>query len=141
MRTISVSVHISAEPMTVWAVLTDLASYPDWNPLFPAAAGEVAVGRAITLQSVHPSSGRTMPVRATVLAAEPGIELRWTAGLKGIIGGEHAFTLSQDGSGTTLVQSETFGGVLVPFAGRTLMRAEASFRDLNEAIRMRAETR
>jgi hypothetical protein len=39
------------------------------------------------------------------------------------------------------VQSETFGGLLVPLSGKVLTRAEASFRDLNEAIKMRAESR
>ena len=60
--------------------------------------------------------------------------------MKRIIGGEHAFVLSpgHDG-GTTLVQSETFGGLLVPLSGRVLSRVAASFRELNEAIKARAE--
>jgi hypothetical protein len=37
------------------------------------------------------------------------------------------------------VQSETFAGLLVPFSGRILRRAHASFRELNGAIRKRAE--
>ncbi len=87
------------------------------------------------------SSGRAMDVRVTVLVAEPGAELRWTAGLRGIIGGEHAFALSPHRGGTHLVQSETFGGLLVPLSGKVLTRAEASFRELNEAIKTRAESR
>lgn len=82
-----------------------------------------------------------MTVRAAILAAEPGVELRWTAGLKGVISGEHAFLLSQTGSGTRLVQSETYHGLLVPLSGKILRRAEERFQDLNEAIRQRAETR
>jgi hypothetical protein len=39
------------------------------------------------------------------------------------------------------VQSETFGGLLLPLSGKVLTRADASFRDLNEAIKMRAESR
>jgi hypothetical protein len=140
-KTVSASIGIDVPPAQVWTVLTDLASYPDWNPLFRAAAGEIAVGATITLKSAHPVGGRIMTVKATILAAEPGAELRWTAGLKGLIGGEHSFALSPAGNGARLVQSETFGGLLVPLSGTVLTRAEASFRDLNEAIKMRAESR
>jgi hypothetical protein len=139
-KTVSASTDIDAVPLEVWAVLTDLASYPEWNPLFPEASGELAVGSAVTLKTVQ-ARGRTMMVKATVLAVEPGAALRWTAGLKGIIGGEHAFVLSALGGGTRLVQSESFGGLLVPLSGRVLARAEASFRELNEAIKARAERR
>jgi hypothetical protein len=141
-KTMSATTDIDAPPMAVWAVLTDLAGYPEWNPLFRAAAGEIEAGGVLTLTSVHPAgSGRTMTVKVTVLAAEPGVELRWTAGLKGIIGGEHTFALSAADDGTRLVQSETFGGLLVPLSGKVMARAQVSFRELNEAIKKRAESR
>ncbi len=140
MKTVSVTTDIDAAPLEVWAVLTDLASYPQWNPLFTEVSGELGVGSAVTLKSVQ-ARGRTMTVKATVLAVQPCAELRWTAGLKGIIGGEHAFMLSPQGGGTRLEQSESFGGLIVPLSGRVLARAEASFRELNEAIKARAERR
>jgi hypothetical protein len=132
------SIDIEASPMTVWAVLTDLGGYSAWNPLFVQASGDIAVGRQITLKAAQPG-GRTMAVKVTVLAAEPGAELRWTAGLRGLIGGEHSFVLTPQGTGTRLVQSETFGGLLVPFSGKVLRRVQDSFRELNQAIRQQAE--
>jgi uncharacterized protein YndB with AHSA1/START domain len=54
MQTMSASVEIKASPADVWAVLTDLGSYPQWNPLFREESGEIAVGSTITLRSVHP---------------------------------------------------------------------------------------
>ena len=62
--------------MTVWAILTDLDSYPDWNPLFREATGQIAVGSRITLRSVHPANGRMMTVKPKFTAAAPGAELR-----------------------------------------------------------------
>jgi hypothetical protein len=137
-RTMSAAIAADAPPMAVWAVLTDLASYPEWNPLFPAAAGEIAVGATIRLTSTQPCRRGAMIVKAAIVVADPGSELRWAAGLKGIIGGEHRFLLTRAGNGTRLVQSETFGGLLVPISGRVLAGAEASFRPLNEALRKRA---
>jgi hypothetical protein len=139
MKTMSATIQIDASPMTVWAVLTDLNSYPDWNPLFREASGQIAVGSRITLRAVHPANGRLMTVKPKITVADPGAELRWTSSLPGIISGEHSFTLTQADGGTRLVQAETFRGLLVPFSGQTFARSDASFNGLNEAIKQRSE--
>jgi hypothetical protein len=69
----------------------------------------------------------------------PDAELRWVSSLPGIINGEHSFTLTPVDSGTRVEQSETFGGLLSVLATKTFTRAEASFRELNEALKRRAE--
>jgi hypothetical protein len=139
MKTVSATIEIAAPPLAVWAVLTDLARYPEWNPLFPEASGEVAVGKRIRLRGVHPANGRMMTVQPRILAAEPGVELRWAASLPGIISGEHSFVLSPANDGTRLVQSESLRGLLTAFAGKTVARSEASFQALNEALKKRVE--
>lgn len=139
MKTMSATIQIAAPPMDVWAVLTDLSSYRDWNPLFREASGQVAAGNRIRLRSVHPANGRLMTVKPKITVAAPGAELRWTASLPGIMSGEHSFVLAEADGGTRLTQSETFRGLLVAFSGKTLARAEASFRELNEALKKRAE--
>ena len=52
MKTVSATAWIDASPMKVWAILTDLSRYQDWNPLFREASGEIAVGRRIFLRSL-----------------------------------------------------------------------------------------
>jgi hypothetical protein len=141
MRTMSAAIEIGAPPLEVWAILTDLGSYHEWNPLFVGATGNVTVGQRITLRSKHPANGRLMTVKPKITAARPGAELRWTSSLPGIISGEHAFTLTPTGSGTRVVQSETFRGLLARFSGKTFTNAEASFQALNEALKERAEAR
>src|ERR1700761_3913948 len=116
MKTMSATIQIGASPMTVWAVLTDLDSYPDWNPLFREASGQVAVGSRITLRSVHPANGRLMTVKPRITVADPGAELRWTSSLPPLISGEHSFTRTEADGGTRLVQAETFSGLLVPLS-------------------------
>jgi hypothetical protein len=140
-KAFSAAIDIGAPPTEVWAILTDLGSYHEWNPLFVEAGGDVAVGQRITLRSRHPANGRLMTVKPTITAAEPGIELRWASSLPGVISGEHSFTLSTTESGTHLVQAETFRGLLARFPGKTWANADASFRALNEALKERAEAR
>jgi hypothetical protein len=138
-RTISAAIEIGAAPMNVWAVLADLGRYHEWNPLIPAAAGEIAVGSRLTLRVV-PGRGRPMTVRPKLVAAEPGVELRWIASLPGILSGEHSFVLNPVNGGTRLVQSEVYRGLLVAFTGKILAANEAGFRALNEALKRRVET-
>ena len=49
-KTVTATIEIDATPAEVWAVLTDLASYPQWNPLFPEASGDLVAGKRITLK-------------------------------------------------------------------------------------------
>lgn len=144
MKTVAATVDIDAPPMAVWAVLTDLTRYPEWNPHIREGTGEVAAGNRLTMK-MFPPKGRPVTIRPLVLAAEPGAEWRLFAGLPGIFGrlvfsGEHRFALTPAGDGTRLVQSETFRGILVPVIGKTLNSAQASFREQNEALKKRVET-
>jgi hypothetical protein len=139
MKTISATIDIAASPARVWAVLTDFESYPDWNPLFREATGTIEVGQRITLRSVHPASGRLMTVKPTIIAADRDRELAWLSRLPGLISGEHQFALTESDGGTRLVQSESFGGLLSRTASGTMAKTEAAFRDLNQAIKQRAE--
>ena len=139
MKTVSATIDIGVPPTQVWAILTDLGSYHEWNPLFVEAGGNVAVGQRIRLRSKHPANGRLMTVKPRITAVQPGTELRWASSLPGLISGEHSFTLTATGHGTRLVQSESFKGLLTRFSGKTFARAEAAFQAVNEALKERAE--
>jgi hypothetical protein len=137
MKTVSATTQIDAPPMAVWAVLTDLSRYPEWNPLFREASGEVAVGRRITLRAVQPANGRLMTVKAKIVAADPGAELSWASALPGIMSGEHSFVLTPLDGGTRLAQAEIYGGLLA--ATVSVPRTETIFQALNEALKQRVE--
>ena len=94
MTEISAASQIDASPQQVWAILADLVSYPQWNPLFREASGQLTAGSTVTLKTVRPGTERVMTVKVKVLAAEPGAQLRWVSSLPGIITGEHSFTLT-----------------------------------------------
>ena len=138
MKTVSATTRIDAPPMAVWAVLTDLGRYPEWNPLFREASGEVAVGERITLRAVQPANGRLMTVKAKIVAADPGAELRWASALPAIMSGEHSFVLTPLNGGTRLAQTEIYGGLLA--ATVSVPRTETIFQAMNDALKQRVET-
>jgi hypothetical protein len=137
MKTVSATTQIDAPPMAVWAVLTDLSRYPEWNPLFREASGEIAVGSRITLRAVQPANGRLMTVKAKIVAADPGAELRWTSALPAIMSGEHSFVLTPLNGGTRLAQTEIYGGLLA--ATVSVPRTETIFQAMNDALKQRVE--
>jgi hypothetical protein len=137
---IETSVAIAAPPAQVWAVLSDGASYPDWNPVMRRLDGLLAVGQRLTLQSRM--GARTFTFRPTVLEATPERCLRWLGHLivPGLFDGEHQFVLTPTAGGTLLQHSEHFRGLLVPLLRS---RLETGVRDdfgaINAALRVRAE--
>jgi hypothetical protein len=114
--TLQASIEIPATPQQVWAVLSDTADYPAWNPFIVSSRGALRAGATLT-NVMHDATGNTT-FTPTVLVAEPGRELRWIGrvGPGGIFDGEHTFTIVQVRPGVVLfTQREDFTGVAVPF--------------------------
>jgi hypothetical protein len=135
------STDIDASPEAVWAVLSDLPSYPSWNPFIREASGELAAGERLDL-TMQPEGGRAMRFRPTVLEAEPGRELRWLGRLvaPGVFDGEHRFAIEPTAGGSRLIQEERFTGILVPLLAKGLRkRTLPAFEQMNEAVKERAE--
>jgi hypothetical protein len=137
---LTAEIDIDATPDQVWGVLSDLDSYPQWNPFIVSAVGELTKGATLTNTMVD-AEGSQLTFTPTVLAADPGQELRWIGkvapGL--LFDGEHSFVLTPlPGGGTRLLHSERFTGALVPpmqgwLTGSTLPQ----FHAMNTALAQR----
>jgi hypothetical protein len=136
---ISTTIEIAATPERVWAVLTDFASYPAWNPVFCEASGELAVGNQITLKTIQPRNDRTMTVKVKVVAARPAAELRWESRVLGVSSSKRSFILSPDVHGTHLTQTGAYEGLFTSFPAKTISRIRANFDAINEAVKEQAE--
>ena len=135
-------IDIHASPQRVWQVLTDLDTYPQWNPFMTRAHGTLHPGQRLRIR-LQPVGGRAMTLRPKVLEATPGHQLRWLGHLlvPGLFDGEHRFTIQPLGDGQVrVVQQEDFRGLLVPLLARSLdRRTLPAFGQLNQALKGRAE--
>jgi hypothetical protein len=136
-------VEIQATPDQVWAVLTDLAAYHEWNPFIIQAAGQAVPGSRLELHMRPPGRRRPTTFRPEVLEADPARRLRWLGRLlvPGLFDGEHSFTLQPTAPGSTrLIQHEEFRGLLAPLLLAMIAKPTlAGFRQMNEALKARAE--
>ena len=135
-------VEINAGPDEVWKVLSDLSAYEEWNPFIVRSTGDLRVGA--TLTNVHEFGSGQRTFTPTVLAVEPGRELRWMGRLPvpGVFAGKHSFVITPIAPGRVrLVQEESFRGLAVPFMrGWLHSQTLPAFEALNAALRDRVET-
>lgn len=122
----------------MWAVLTDFARYPEWNPFIRQASGDVAVGARLTVR-IQPPDGRPMTFRPVVQQLSTERELRWLGhlGLPGLFDGEHVFRLEPVGADRTrFTQSERFRGLLVSLVPQGVFEnTRRGFDAMNHALR------
>lgn len=142
MKRIEHVTDIDADPATVWAVLADVAAYPEWNPFLTIARLPERVGDRLDV--TFTAGKRTTKIRPTVTVWEPGRTLCWkgTLGVPGIFDGAHELHVEpREGGGSRFVHRETFRGILVPFVPGILRSADAGFAAMNAALKDRAEAR
>jgi hypothetical protein len=139
---IHTDIEIAATPERVWAILTDFAAYPQWNPFIRSIEGQPERGATLKVR-IQASGAKAMTFRPTVLVAEPGRELRWLGRLlvSGLFDGEHRFVIQPSPAGTVrFEQGERFTGLLVGFLQRSLDQdVKRGFREMNLALKRRVE--
>jgi hypothetical protein len=142
MKQLHTQIEIDAPAERVWELLTDFASYPEWNPFIHHISGLLAPGERVQVR-LEPPGGRAMTFKPKVLNAEPDRELRWLGHLlvPGLFDGEHSFTIEPlDVNRVRFIQRETFKGLLVPLFARSLeTNTQRGFEEMNRALKERAE--
>ena len=122
MKELHSQIEINASPERVWSILTDFASYPQWNPFIRRISGQLKVGERFEVL-LEPPDGRGITLRPTVLSVEPNRQLRWLGHLwvPGLLDAEHSLaTQPLEENRVRFIQSEMFNGVLVPLLARSL---------------------
>ena len=142
MKELQSQIGNDASSERVWAILTDFASYPQWNPFIRRISGELKVGERLDAR-LEPPGGRGITLRPTVLSAEPNRQLRWLGHLlvPGLFDGEHSLLIQPlEENRVRFIQSEMFKGLLVPLLARSLdNNTLRGFEEMNVALKERAE--
>ena len=142
MKELHAEIEIDAPAERVWGLLTDFASYPQWNPFIRQISGKPTRGERLQVR-IEPPGGQGMTFKPKVLKAEANRELRWLGRLlvPGLFDGEHSFTIQPlEENRVRFVQREAFKGLLVPLFARSLgTNTQRGFEEMNRALKERAE--
>ncbi len=142
MTQLDTSVEIAATARRVWAILTDFAAYPQWNPFIVLIEGKPKSGAKLTLKLALPGKP-VMTFKPRLKVVAPPRELRWVGQVlaPGLLDGEHGFEIEALGPDRCRLRHvEDFSGVLVPLFIPALQQAtRAGFGAMNQALKERAE--
>ena len=138
MRSYEAVTRIEASPADVWALLTDVASWRDWDSGVDRVEGRVALGEQLT---VYATMIRTRPFTVTVTEIRPREAMRWRAGLPfGVATIERTYFLdAQEDGGTVLTVREDHTGPLAGLLDRSTPDLNPSFRQFCAGIKQRTE--
>jgi hypothetical protein len=77
-------IGVQAPAAVIWEILHDVARWPEWNPIYPKAAGAVRIGETLTLTRALPGQPHRV-IQPVVLDWTPGellhLKLSTLAGL------------------------------------------------------------
>ncbi len=130
---------IDAPPETVWAVLTDTAKWPEWDPFCERIEGTLALGGKVKAYTTL-SPGRAFPVKVAELDAPRA--MTWQGGMPlGLFKGVRTYRLAPDGAGTRFTMREEFSGPMLKLIGKTIPDMNDAFAAFCAGLKDRAESR
>lgn len=133
-KSVHAEITISASPIEVWAVLTDLEKIKDWNPVLIPIEGELKEGARVKYE-FHQDESNSSVIPATVKKVVPGELLNQGGGMAGILTFDHKYILVGIGDDTRLTIHEEYRGIYVPFWNADPV--EQAYHKLAEALKER----
>jgi len=128
---------IQAPVATVWAILTDLTGWRDWNSTISKTEGAISLGAKVKVE-VTANPGRAFPVKVTALTAPN--QMVWTGGMPlGLFRGTRTYTLASVGEGTAFAMEEVYSGPLASVITRSIPDLAPSFEEFAACLKARCE--
>jgi uncharacterized protein YndB with AHSA1/START domain len=131
-RSFEASSFIDAPPNVVWAALTDVSAWPDWDSGVTKVAGELAHGKKLSI-TVKANPGRAFRVKVTELTAPQRMVFRGGMPL-GLFTGLRTYTLAPEGTGTRFTMREVYTGLLAGLIFKSIPDLGPSFRQFAEGL-------
>jgi hypothetical protein len=141
MRELRTEIEISAPLTKVWSILTDFDKWKDWNPI-SQASGVASLGSklSVTMSGDNGKDGMTYTPMVTEL--EEPKSFRWRGKMMAgfLFTNDKVFELEEIGSGTRLIHSEEFSGILVlMFWSKLNKGVPPMLKSMNDALKTLAE--
>ncbi len=131
-RETSISIEIRADAAIIWALLTNAAGYPRWNPTVISIEGNIALGEKIKLKSILDPK-RTFKLQVKELETEK--RLVWGDGQ-----GNRIYTLAKSGKEFVIfTMTEKIGGLMFPLYAKYIPPFDESFEQFASALKKEAE--
>lgn len=131
-RETSISTNIQADSGIVWALLTNAADIPRWNPTVVSIQGEIKLGGNIELKSTLDEK-RTFKLK--VKEFEPEKRLAWGDNM-----GNRVYSIEKhNAGGVTFTMTEKIGGPLFPLFAKHIPSFDESFEQFAAALKKEAE--
>ena len=133
----TVSRRIDAAPERVWALLTNAASYRDWNRAVVSIEGTIATGNTISLVSIA-NPKRTFKLHVTEMAAPT--RMLWRDGMPfGLFTGERTYLVQPREGATHFEMIEVYAGLLAPVFTKAIPDLTESFNLFADCLKTAAE--
>ena len=113
---ITTEVDVAAPPEKVWAVLSNVAEWPKWSPIIKDAKGSAKLGEALEITMAGEGGAEGPRYKPTITELKAPNLLRWRAhmGSGFIFTNDKVLELKETSSGTKLIHTETFQGLMAP---------------------------
>jgi hypothetical protein len=135
-------IGIQAPAEVIWEVIADLASWEQWNPLYPKAAGQIRIAGTLEMTLALPGQP-PQEIRPTVLEWVPNEQLHWRLSLMGgLVKTTRFLEIESLAEASCIVSNgELFAGLMGPSIGKRMGRAVyRGFAEMDEALKARAES-
>lgn len=131
------SAHIDATPDRVWAVLTDVASWPSWESAILRTEGRAEPGGTVKLwPEVNPD--RAFALKVTEFDAPR--RMTFAGGMPlGLFRGVRTYELTPEGEGTHFRMREDYSGPLAGMITKSIPDLQPSFDTFARGLKAQAE--
>ncbi|MFC1564928.1 SRPBCC family protein [candidate division KSB1 bacterium] len=136
------NIEINASCEKIWNILLDFNSYTEWNPFIKKINGEAKKGSRLNI-SIHLPESDPKEFKPVINVVWEKRQFSWLgrSGFPWLFSGEHMFILEElDPDKTRFHQNEVFRGFGVRMVGDLLDQTQDCFRNMNQAIKERAES-
>ncbi len=140
---IKTEIEISAPPLKVWGIITDINKWQEWSPTINSSQGETSIGSTLSITMISKKEGEDGPKYNPIITElnKPNY-FRWRANMLAgfIFTNEKIFKLEETKTGTRLIHIETFKGLLAPiFCNQMEKGVPPMLNSMNMALKELAE--